>query len=164
MKSQVLRLVLPFMETDDFEKIKDSLDKDMITHYYIERFNLVGNDRLLIMKGLQLYPALSDRLHRHEWLIEKVRNNLFLNTREKVVIQRALKKSDNDMLWRYYSMYDVIVATTATICVDYNTLLAMAPVDINDIYSLCQSGSSLTSGTGRGAARAQSRTRAGPRR
>lgn len=99
----ILKLTLPFMSFEDVSKIRDLITKDDIKFYFIERFNLKGNDVKIIQEELELYPALMERLVDKERMIEKVLSNQFItDARLKVRMYLALKRNDNRLL-KYYN-------------------------------------------------------------
>lgn len=99
----ILKLILPFMSFEDVSKIIDFITKDDIKFYFVERFNLQGNDVKIIQEELELYPALMERLVNKDQMIEKVLSNQFItDSRLKVRMYLALKRNDNRLL-KYYN-------------------------------------------------------------
>lgn len=125
-KIMILRLTLPYMSFEDVGKIKDSLTKEDLKFYFIERFNLTGNDAKIISDELEIYPALMERLVNRDKMIENVLSNQFItDSRLKVRMYLALQRNDNRLLKYYNDNFYMINEQVHNINVDVERLLLL---------------------------------------
>lgn len=95
----ILRFVLPYMSYEDVGKIKSSLSKEDLKFYFIERFNLTGNDARIINDELELYPALMERLVNGDKVMDTIlKSQLITDSRLKIRMYLAVKRNDNRLM------------------------------------------------------------------
>jgi hypothetical protein len=101
-KRLALRLVLPFLTLGEVGEMLYFLTKEELQLYFVERFTLRKRDATILMNGLDIYPALMDRLVCHEQTIERIITSRFiLDTRLRARMYLAVKYNNNALMHYY---------------------------------------------------------------